>query len=228
MKQDPIRANVLENTGAYLWQIAAYLVGAESPRPPRPVALRRPAVPVVPDPCAAWLHVAPGEAVARWADGTTVHDEVRTPLLAPRGTRVTIAVNPGSASFVETTADVAVALRRGTTIGDLPAVDIFGRGQDPQRAVMSLVRHGLVTVDRDLRSRVRWGVRREPCVQVLPDDDGSARLVNPLNGRFLSVNATGASFLESIGEAQPLTDGPSPALDALAAAGVVHYVGALP
>lgn len=223
MKRDPVRTNFLENTGAYLWQTAAWIAGSR-PVGNRPAELRRDSPPLLKDAYSVWPSKIDPDLAVQWASGTCVTPAMQAPLLSRRGTTVAIAVNIETKSFVEIPTGVAALLRSSTTIGNLPQLTDYEVGSEIPDAAISLVRHGLMEIT-PRSSAPLWGIRREAFVNVTAGKGDVVFVSNLLTGRFLRVNLATANMIESLQTPTPVSEPLSDTLRTLVGAGVLRLVG---
>ena len=109
MRRDPIRTNVLENTGAYLWQTAAWAAGLHS-EGNRSAELKRASPPLLLDAYSTWPSEVALDSIVQWSSNTHIAATTLPPLLSRRGSAVTIAMNAKAKSFIEIPTDVAASL----------------------------------------------------------------------------------------------------------------------
>jgi len=223
MRRDPVRTNFLENTGAYLWQKAAWAAG-ERRTASGPAELDRAIPPSLEDASAVWpARIDPCSRV-RWSATTRIMAATRSPLLSGRGTTVAVAVNTSARSCVEVPTDVAAMLRSPTPSSGLGSLNIYGSNPDPDDAVIALVRHGLLDMTRGPDLRL-WGIRREPFVALGAGPDDAAVVTNLLTGRFLRVDPVTADLINSLRTPAPLGEPLSSPVRTLVHAGVLRLTG---
>lgn len=225
MKRDPIRTNFLENTGAYLWQTAAWIAG-NRPVGNRPAELKRTSPPVLKDAYSIWASKIDPKLAVKWSSDACVTSAVQAPLLSRRGTTVATAVNVEAKSFVEIPTGVATLLESPTAIADLPQLTDYDLGSDFADAAISLVRHGLLEMAP--RSIVPlWGIRREAFVKVTAGKGNVVFVSNLLTGRFFRVDVGTANIIDSLQTPAPVSEPLNSTLRTLVAAGVLRLVGEL-
>lgn len=223
MKRDPIRLNLFENTGGYSWQVAERIVSNDSDDP-APAVLTKPEPPGLADATLAWKVNLPDNLVIKWADEVVRREQCRTPLLSPRGSSVTIAVNKRMQSWIEVTEEADRALQAGAEISVLRELCSYGDRSDNASVAASLVRHGLATLSEDIQVKP-WGLVIEPFVKMTYEDFDDVYITNLLNGRFLRISHAAAELIHSFDKPskidQPLND----ILQKFVSAGMLRVVG---
>lgn len=225
IRRNPVRTNVLENTGAYLWQTAAWVAGA-SPARNRPAELKRASPPLLLDAYSIWASKVSPDSIVQWSSDTHVTADTQPPLLSRRGSAVAIAVNTKAKSFIEIPTDVAALLESPTEIADLPQLTDYGRESDVADVAISLVRHGLLKITPRF-SVPLWGIRLEPFVKVTAGEGDVMFVTKLLTGRFLRVDVGTANIIDSLCTPAPVAEPLNNSLRTLVGAGVLRLVGEL-
>lgn len=223
MKRDPVRPNFLENTGAYLWQTAAWLTETQALQE-EPAALKRAAPPVLQNAFAVWPSKIPLDSIVQWSLKTHVAPRPLPSLLSARGTHVAIAVNTSAQSFVEIPISVARKLQSPTAVGALSELADYGCKTSVVDATISLLRHDLLEII-PRPSAVLWGIRREAFVRMTVEQHDVIVATNLLTGRFLHINLETATMIDSLTTPVPVTKPLSRPLRTLVEAGVLRLVG---
>jgi len=223
MRRDPIRTNFLENTGAYLWQTAAWAAGLH-PEGNRPAELKRASPPLLLDAYSTWPSEVALDSIVQWSSNTHIAATTLPPLLSRRGSAVTIAVNAKAKSFIEIPTDVAASLESPTRISDLPQLTDYESVSDVANVAISLVRHGLFEIFPHF-SVPLWGIRREVFVKVTAGKGDVMFVSNLLTGRFLRVDADTANTIDSLWTPSPVVEPLSNSFRTLVEAGILRLVG---
>lgn len=225
MRHNPVRTNFLENTGAYLWQTAAW-ANNNCPTREQPAELKRAHPPKVQNAFTVWATKIDSGSIVQWSAQTHVTLDVRSPILSRRGSTVAVAVNTKAQSFIEVAPDIAELLKSPTCLGEISELVDYGNEPNIADAVVSLVRHGLL--DMTPRPNIPlWGIRRESFVDITAGEDDVMFISNMLTGRFLRCDTETANIIDSLWEPAPVTEPLNDSLRTLVEAGVLRLVGEL-
>lgn len=191
MTTDPVRLNFYQGTGGYAWQLAEYLLGHHADANDGNVSytLSKSMPPELRNPLATCPECLAPDRSVRWSRSARIAPN--TPqLVGTRGKRSSLVVVASAQAFGGFRQDDVEALAEGTTVGELPRMEINGVVHEACTLLVALYRHGFIETDQIFPASPPARYLIEPTCIVTTASGVGCVAINQLNGRTIRLSET--------------------------------------